>query len=168
MVLINVKTYRHLLNGQSPTAHTSSQANIDTPIKDILPPGVMSNLNDYNISFSLSYPGRENIEKSSTIYILNNYNIEDLFSSYIITPQHELNIRIGLAQNSPNPAPRLPRVRPVNTLDSRDDADDGEVYGGGLRSSKRRKSKKRKSKRKSKRRSKKSKKRKSKTRRRSR
>lgn len=165
MVLIKVNTYRHFFNGQSPTAHTSRQEDTDTNIKDILPPGVMENLDDYNISFSLSYPGREDIEISPTIDSLNNDNITKLFPNHIITYNHELNIRIRLARNSLNLAPRrqdspLPRARRVTTQVPEDD-DDDEAYGGGLRSSKRRKSKKRKSKRKSK-------KRKSKTRRRSR
>jgi len=171
MVLINVKTYRHYFNDRV-AVKTISQKDTDTNIKNILPSDVMGELDKFNVSFSLSYPDRENIEKWPTPDILKNSNIEDLFSSYIITSQHELNIRIRMNSyptSNQLQATALPRGQVImGENEVENEGDDGEAYGGGLRSSKRRKSKKRKSKRKSKRRSKKSKKRKSKTRRRSR
>lgn len=172
MVLIKVKTIRY---DTTVGIITRKQIDPDTDIKNILPSDVMRELDKFNVSLSLSYPGREDIEISPTIDSLKNDNITKLFSKHIITSENELKIRIRMkppptaqarrAVPSATPTAQARRAVPSAPNVQDDEDDDPEAYGGGLRSSKRRKSKKRKSKRKSKRRSKKSKRRKSKRRR---
>ena len=158
MVLIKVNTYRHYFNDRV-AVKTINQEDTDTNIKNILPSDVIGNLDKFNISLSLSYPRRADIVISPTKDSLENDNITKLFSGDVITSKHELKIRIRMnsyptppasggrprAAAAPTPNqlqdPSLPRGRVIMG-----DEDD-EAYGGGLRSSKRRKSKKRKSKR---------------------